>query len=155
MAATKKAQDLAEAERAAAEYREALIDHTVEDLIGALALKTAEWNRAREARESETARLLLAEVQAENDVVAAFDAARKAGAKVKALEKINLKPTTAIAAVSKREKAERGPRSSTRSSAAGGAKSADRVPTVRPIVGNGFPDEQVLPRIAHGASVDA
>ncbi|AHK35495.1 hypothetical protein OPAG_08379 [Rhodococcus opacus PD630] len=107
MAATKKAGG-ASAQKAAADYRAALVDNSIEELVGDLAVKMGEWTQSRELRESETAKLIAAEEAAEEAVVAAYDAAKDAGAKVKALEKINLKPVAAIAAVGKRAKANAG-----------------------------------------------
>ncbi|NKR28892.1 hypothetical protein GS966_27685 [Rhodococcus hoagii] len=105
MAATKKTATTADAKQAAALYREALVDDSMDQLIGDLAVKMAEWTQARERRAAEIRRLEVAERAAEEAVVSAFEAARDAGAKVKALEKINLKPSEAIAAVNKRAKA--------------------------------------------------
>jgi hypothetical protein len=101
--ATKKT----EAEVAAANYRAALIDRSVDDLVGTLAVKMGEWRKACDTREAELRRLEAAERAAEDAVVAAYEAARAGGAKVSALEKINLKPTAALAAVNKRSKTPR------------------------------------------------
>lgn len=109
MAATSK-----DALKAAAAYRAATVDTSVEDLVGELAVKMGEWTRAQEARAVEVARLRNAEVAAEDAVVAAYEAARGAGAKVKALEAINLKPTAAIAAVAKRAKESKDTKSAAR-----------------------------------------
>lgn len=101
--ATKKT----EAEVAAASYRAALIDKSVDELVGTLAVKMGEWKKACDVREAEQRRLEAAERAAEDAVVAAYEAARAGGAKVSALEKINLKPTAALAAVNKRSKTPR------------------------------------------------
>ncbi|MDV2477334.1 hypothetical protein F8M49_21740 [Rhodococcus zopfii] len=81
----------------------------MDQLIGDLAVKMAEWTLARDRRIAEIQRLQNDEYAAEEAVVRAFEAARTAGAKVKALEKINLKPSEAIAAVNKRAKNSGGP----------------------------------------------
>lgn len=103
MAGAKKPTQ-ADAKLAAAQYREALVDDSMDQLVGELAVKMGEWRNARDHRVTELTRLEMAEQKAEEAVVAAFEAARSAGAKVRALEKIDLKPSEAIAAVSKRAK---------------------------------------------------
>ncbi|AHK35494.1 hypothetical protein Pd630_LPD10044 (plasmid) [Rhodococcus opacus PD630] len=62
MAATKKAGG-ASAQKAAADYRAALVDNSIEELVGDLAVKMGEWTQSRELRESETAKLIAAEVK--------------------------------------------------------------------------------------------
>lgn len=103
MAGAKKPTQ-ADAKLAAAQYREALVDDSMDQLVGELAVKMGEWRNARDHRVAELIRLEMAEQEAEEAVVAAFEAARSAGAKVRALEKIDLKPSEAIAAVNKRAK---------------------------------------------------
>ncbi|WP_285183815.1 hypothetical protein [Rhodococcus sp. MEB032] len=93
------------AEKAASAYRAALVENSVETLVGDLAVKMGEWKLAREARERGQRELIAREEATENAVAAAYEAAREGGAKVSALEKIDLKPTAALAAVSKRAKA--------------------------------------------------
>ncbi|MEH6796740.1 MAG: hypothetical protein V7694_21660 [Rhodococcus sp. (in: high G+C Gram-positive bacteria)] len=93
------------AEKAASAYRAALVENSVETLVGDLAVKMGEWKLARDARERGQRELIAREEATENAVAAAYEAAREGGAKVSALEKIDLKPTAALAAVSKRAKA--------------------------------------------------
>lgn len=104
MAATKKSDAQTAAERAAEAYHVALTDRSVDDLIGVLAVEVGQWQRAVQTREAEGVKLLAAEQAAEASVVAAYEAAKEAGAKVNALAKIGLKPDAAIAALKKREK---------------------------------------------------
>ena len=128
--ATKKT----EAEVAAANYRAALIDNSVDKLVGTLAVKMGEWKKACDTREAEQRRLEVAEHDAEDAVVAAYEAARSGGAKVSALEKINLKPTAAIAAVNKRSKTPREKPSSPPPTTSNGTETANATSTAPELV---------------------
>ncbi|GGK63620.1 hypothetical protein [Nocardia camponoti] len=99
-------------------YRRVVIDDDMETRIGELAVKVGEWQRASENREAETARLIADEESAEAAVAAAYAAATNAGAEPDALERIGLKPTAAIRAVSKRAKTRPQPRPSQTSTTA-------------------------------------
>lgn len=88
-------------------YRQALIDDDVEKRIAELATQLGAWHSARETRKREADRLAKAEADAEDQVVAAWEAARLAGARPTALEQAGLKPVAAIAAVAKRSSKKR------------------------------------------------
>ncbi|MGV9679209.1 hypothetical protein ACWDSJ_28340 [Nocardia sp. NPDC003482] len=106
------------ANEALSAYRRAVIDDSVETCIGDLAVRVGKWKQACETRETEMARLIADEEAAEDAVVAAYEAATRAGAESDALERIGLKPTAALRAVAKRAKAKPRPRPSRAATAA-------------------------------------
>ncbi len=97
-----KKRESAVVDDALAAYRKALIDDDVEERIAELAVMVGEWQGKRDERRETIERLRREEEAAEDAVVAAYEAARNAGAKVTTLERIKLKPTDAINAVSRR-----------------------------------------------------
>ncbi|MGW5453049.1 hypothetical protein [Nocardia sp. NPDC003979] len=126
-------------------YRRAIIDDDMETRIGELAVKVGEWQRASENRETETARLIAEEESAEAAAAAAYAAATNAGAEPDALERIGLKPTAAIRAVTKRAKTRPQPRPSPTSTTA--AKAPLTPPsTEKADAGAASPKVSVAPR---------
>ncbi|MGW5569800.1 hypothetical protein ACWEVD_01250 [Nocardia thailandica] len=115
-----KKKEAAVAEDALAAYRRALIADEVEERISELAISIGEYERLKAERIAAIKRLTQEQRSSEDAVVAAYEAARAAGAKVSTLEAINLKPVEAIAAVARR---------STRERAAESSKSTNSAPT--------------------------
>lgn len=123
-------------------YRRVVIDDDMETRIGELAVKVGEWQRASENRETETARLIADEESAEAAVAAAYAAATNAGAEPDALERIGLKPTAAIRAVTKRAKTRPRPRPSQTSTT---AAKAPLTPPSTEKVNTGTASPEMLP----------
>ncbi|MGF0320671.1 hypothetical protein [Nocardia fluminea] len=103
-----KKKESAVVDDALAAYRKALIDDAVEERVAELAVLVGEWQNKREERRETIERLQAEEEATEDAVVAAYEAAREAGAKVTTLERIKLKPTDAITSVARRAAREKG-----------------------------------------------